>query len=74
MKYIHVDDESGRIAVFHEPDLDWMGWIFEVPDDFVLTYTLADLHGADYLYVTLIDREVPQIKTNYQRRAEEARS
>jgi len=46
MKYIHVDGDDGELTVLDELNTKWIGWVYEVPDDYQLVLTLEDLDGS----------------------------
>lgn len=44
-KYIHIDEEDGKIDVRLGQTTGYLGWIYKVPNNYDMKVTLADMDG-----------------------------
>jgi hypothetical protein len=58
-KYVHVSRENGEITVKDEPDPDFSGWAYKVPEDYHLNVSWDALNGRSHIY-DLFDEDVSE--------------
>ncbi len=64
-KYIHVREEDGMIDVKDGQTTGYLGWIYQVPNNYVLTLRPIDMVGHINIYELLDnDERAVLIQTN----------